>query len=548
MPRADVVAFLDIDDELLAPRFRADEQALGLLARAARLLGPRADGGRLPRPDPPAPPRGARRRPPRRPRPPAPARRWPAGPSSDLPPARALAVLSGAGAEELADRAPDWTAPSAVAGPADGRYLVRAADADALGTALAAAPRPPPGSASRSTRPACEVVAAADDLASVLVRIVHARGADSPTRTWSDDGRYAVRRPYVEEAVAVVGGAADDRPALLGQPAGQRVRAEVLVHHQVARRRPASSRPSQRRSSSWSAALPMRMGGLLHSAANRTSPGTSSGAATRSRWPGRSSRTFSGQRSRARSLTSIAQTAAAGFRRASAEGDRPVAAAEVEHGAVGHDELAPAQQGVGPRVEAVRRRRPPGRWPGRAGRRAAAPRWCGGPSGWPAARLKYCAVSSGRGPRTARVGADILTLVPREIRVFGDPVLKTAAAEVADIDGKLVRLADEMLEVDVRRTRPGSGRTAGRRPEAAVRLRRRRRPAHDREPDIKESRGEWVYDEGCLSIPHLYVEMVRPKEVLLAGWDLDGNEVEIEADELTGPAVPARAGPPAGHA
>jgi peptide deformylase len=26
--------------------------------------------------------------------------------------------------------------------------------------------------------------------------------------------------------------------------------------------------------------------------------------------------------------------------------------------------------------------------------------------------------------------------------------------------------------------------------------------------------------------------MVRPKEVLLAGWDLDGNEVEIEADEL----------------
>ncbi len=26
--------------------------------------------------------------------------------------------------------------------------------------------------------------------------------------------------------------------------------------------------------------------------------------------------------------------------------------------------------------------------------------------------------------------------------------------------------------------------------------------------------------------------MVRPKEVLLQGWDLDGNEVEIEADEL----------------
>ena len=42
-----------------------------------------------------------------------------------------------------------------------------------------------------------------------------------------------------------------------------------------------------------------------------------------------------------------------------------------------------------------------------------------------------------------------------------------------------------------------------------------------------------MYDEGCLSIPDLYVEMVRPKEVLMRGWDLDGNEVEIEADELT---------------
>ena len=36
VPSADVVAFLDLDHELLAPRFRAAEQALALLARAAR--------------------------------------------------------------------------------------------------------------------------------------------------------------------------------------------------------------------------------------------------------------------------------------------------------------------------------------------------------------------------------------------------------------------------------------------------------------------------------------------------------------------------------
>jgi primosomal protein N' (replication factor Y) len=45
--QAEVVVFLDIDQELLAPRQRAAEQALALLARAARLLGPRRDGGRL---------------------------------------------------------------------------------------------------------------------------------------------------------------------------------------------------------------------------------------------------------------------------------------------------------------------------------------------------------------------------------------------------------------------------------------------------------------------------------------------------------------------
>jgi primosomal protein N' (replication factor Y) len=45
--QADVVAFLDLDQELLAPRYRAVEQALALLARAARLVGGKDGGGRL---------------------------------------------------------------------------------------------------------------------------------------------------------------------------------------------------------------------------------------------------------------------------------------------------------------------------------------------------------------------------------------------------------------------------------------------------------------------------------------------------------------------
>jgi peptide deformylase len=51
-------------------------------------------------------------------------------------------------------------------------------------------------------------------------------------------------------------------------------------------------------------------------------------------------------------------------------------------------------------------------------------------------------------------------------------------------------------------------------------------------PKVSEARGEWTYEEGCLSVPGLSWPIVRPKEVYLTGFDLDGNEVSIEADEF----------------
>jgi primosomal protein N' (replication factor Y) len=45
--RVGLVAYLDFDQELLAERFRAPEQALWLLVRAARLTGPRSRDGRI---------------------------------------------------------------------------------------------------------------------------------------------------------------------------------------------------------------------------------------------------------------------------------------------------------------------------------------------------------------------------------------------------------------------------------------------------------------------------------------------------------------------
>ena len=51
-------------------------------------------------------------------------------------------------------------------------------------------------------------------------------------------------------------------------------------------------------------------------------------------------------------------------------------------------------------------------------------------------------------------------------------------------------------------------------------------------PEIVESDGEWVFEEGCLSVPGLSWEIVRPKQIHIVGRDLDGNEIEFEADEL----------------
>ena len=118
------------------------------------------------------------------------------------------------------------------------------------------------------------------------------------------------------------------------------------------------------------------------------------------------------------------------------------------------------------------------------------------------------------------------------IRTFGDPVLKSEAAAITDVDGKLVRLAEEMVHVMY--AAPGIGLAA---PQIGVQKQMfvydiGAGPATIVNPRIDESSGEWVYEEGCLSIPGLYVEMVRPKEVLMSGWDLDGNEVSIEADEV----------------
>jgi primosomal protein N' (replication factor Y) len=140
--RAAGVAFLDFDQHLLAARFVAHEEALGLVARAARLVGGRARGAgrvlvqtRLP--DHPVLAAAVHGDPGRL-----------AGPERalraelDLPPASALALVTGQQAAELAQALAAGPAGLEVAALGEGRWLVRAPDHRRLCDGLAAADRP----------------------------------------------------------------------------------------------------------------------------------------------------------------------------------------------------------------------------------------------------------------------------------------------------------------------------------------------------------------------------------------------------------------------
>ena len=85
------------------------------------------------------------------------------------------------------------------------------------------------------------------------------------------------------------------------------------------------------------------------------------------------------------------------------------------------------------------------------------------------------------------------------IRTFGDPVLKSKAAPITDVDGKLVRLVDDMFT-----TLYDSGNGIA---LAAPQIGVQKQifvwdfGEGDQQvifnPEIVDSDGEWVYDEGC---------------------------------------------------
>ena len=118
------------------------------------------------------------------------------------------------------------------------------------------------------------------------------------------------------------------------------------------------------------------------------------------------------------------------------------------------------------------------------------------------------------------------------IRVLGDPVLRQEAVSIEDIDGRIVRMAEDM--VPAMYEAEGIGLAA---PQVGIQKRLfvydiGEGPQTLINPQIIDSDGEWAFEEGCLSIPGLFFEIVRPKQVHLVGRDLEGKEISVEADEL----------------
>ena len=122
------------------------------------------------------------------------------------------------------------------------------------------------------------------------------------------------------------------------------------------------------------------------------------------------------------------------------------------------------------------------------------------------------------------------------IRTFGDPVLRATAAPVAAIDGSIHKLVADMIETMY--AAPGVGLAA---PQIGVSRSVFVFDAHDGlgartviNPEIVAAEGEWVYEEGCLSVPGYFWPITRPAFAAVRGLDLEGNPVEHSGEELLG--------------
>ncbi|MCL1898285.1 MAG: peptide deformylase [Micrococcales bacterium] len=126
----------------------------------------------------------------------------------------------------------------------------------------------------------------------------------------------------------------------------------------------------------------------------------------------------------------------------------------------------------------------------------------------------------------------------RDIRVIGDPVLRTPCDPITKIDNKVKALVRDLLEtVDM------EGRAGLAANQIGVSLRAFSWNIEDDlgyvlNPVIVEvSNSHQDGDEGCLSVPKLWFPCRRAAYAMVQGIDLDGKEITVEGTGLMARAL-----------
>jgi peptide deformylase len=125
----------------------------------------------------------------------------------------------------------------------------------------------------------------------------------------------------------------------------------------------------------------------------------------------------------------------------------------------------------------------------------------------------------------------------RSILTYGHPILRKATRPVANLNGDMDRLIDDMVETMY--AAPGVGLAANQIGSLHRVFVANPSEEHDPSqllvlinPELVESEAEMVAEEGCLSIPDLRQEVRRARRVLVRGLDRSGRSVEIEGQDL----------------
>ena len=125
----------------------------------------------------------------------------------------------------------------------------------------------------------------------------------------------------------------------------------------------------------------------------------------------------------------------------------------------------------------------------------------------------------------------------KEIKIFGEPILRLKAAEVREFGEHWLPFIEDMFETCIQND--GAGLAAPQVGES-IRMAVVYLPRENEDPlslvvfnpVILESEGEEAYEEGCLSLPALREEVVRPQKIKLQYQDYFGRSQELEADGI----------------